>query len=148
SKLALKGEEIVGQGQGRDIVAQPLQGPHDVPDHPPQVGHARAVFWQLRVASRIGVVDQCDVQSFHNPRAQEIVSGKVARTAVPSQPECHAFSGSVMLLGSRAAFSSASRTESLVSFFLRVPARIFSKHSSRTVFPLLNASLATAAAAS
>ena len=54
----------------------------------------------------------------------------------------------VMLRGSRAAVNSASRTTVSLSFFFNVPARIFSRHSSRTVLPLLKASLAMAAAAS
>src|SRR5262245_24217044 len=57
-------------------------------------------------------------------------------------------SGSVMLRGLSAAFSSVSLTTLSLSFFFSVPALIFSMARSRTVLPDLNASLAMAAAAS
>ncbi len=60
----------------------------------------------------------------------------------------HALSGSVILRGFKAAFNSASLTTMSLSFFFSAPAFIFSRHNSRTVLPLLNASFAVAAAAS
>src|SRR5262245_20441128 len=72
----------------------------------------------------------------------------VSRPAGGAGVRGHPFSGSVMLRGFKAAFSSPSPTTASLSFFFNVPARIFSRHSSRTVLPDLNASFATAAAAS
>src|SRR5262245_46351178 len=68
-------------------------------------------------------------------------NGEQGRGAYP-------FSGSVMLRGLSAAFSSASLTTLSLSFLFSVPALIFSMARSRTVLPDLNASLAMAAAVS
>src|SRR5262249_17843792 len=62
----------------------------------------------------------------------------VVRRSLGRRTAAHPFSGSVMPRGSRAAFSSASWTEGPPSFFFSVPARIFSRHSARTVLPVLN----------